>query len=65
MSHFSTANMLGSRPLEGLRVGLIRETLGEGVDSGVASVINRAVSHMEELGCTIKEVFFFFFPPVY
>ncbi|XP_031286379.1 glutamyl-tRNA(Gln) amidotransferase subunit A, chloroplastic/mitochondrial-like [Pistacia vera] len=47
---------LESKPLKGLRVGLIRETLDNGVDTGVKSAILGAVSHLEELGCTSSEV---------
>ncbi|KAM7262431.1 hypothetical protein ACFE04_000114 [Oxalis oulophora] len=55
-SQFVSANFPDSKPLKGLRVGLIRETLDEGVDSGVKSVINGAASHLEELGCVLSEV---------
>ncbi|KAJ0051910.1 hypothetical protein Pint_02617 [Pistacia integerrima] len=44
---------LESEPLKRLRVGLIRETLDYGVDTGVKSAILGAVSHLEELGCII------------
>ncbi|GKU89154.1 hypothetical protein SLEP1_g3331 [Rubroshorea leprosula] len=55
-SQFISATFLKSRPLEGLRVGLIRETIDEGVDSGVKSVIHGAASHLEQLGCMVTEV---------
>ncbi|CAK9158910.1 unnamed protein product [Ilex paraguariensis] len=45
-----------SKPLRGLRVGIIRETLQEGVDSEVISSIRDAASHLEELGCSLTEV---------
>lgn len=51
-----SAVLLESKPLKGLRVGVIRETLDDGVDSGVKSAILGAVSHLEELGCTLSEV---------
>ncbi|KAJ0110712.1 hypothetical protein Patl1_02647 [Pistacia atlantica] len=47
---------LESKPLKGLRVALIRETLDNGVDTGVKSAILGAVSQLEELGCTSSEV---------
>ncbi|KAK1283865.1 hypothetical protein QJS10_CPB21g00668 [Acorus calamus] len=50
MDHFE------SKPLKGLRVGMIRETLGDGVDAGVVSSIQAAAVHLEELGCTVTEV---------
>ncbi|KAJ4730382.1 Glutamyl-tRNA(Gln) amidotransferase subunit A, chloroplastic/mitochondrial [Melia azedarach] len=55
-SQFMSAVLLESKPLKGLRVGVIRETLDDGVDSGVKSAILGAVSHLEELGCTLSEV---------
>lgn len=44
------------KPLKGLKVGLIRETLGEGVDPGVVSSIQAAASHLELLGSVVTEV---------
>ena len=55
-SQFTSASSLKSRPLEGLRVGLIRETVDSGVDSGVKSAIQGAAAHLEQLGCILKEV---------
>ncbi|XP_012466114.1 glutamyl-tRNA(Gln) amidotransferase subunit A, chloroplastic/mitochondrial isoform X2 [Gossypium raimondii] len=55
-SQFTSASSLKSRPLEGLRVGLIRETVDAGVDSGVKSAIEGAATHLEQLGCVLKEV---------
>lgn len=49
---------MDSKPLKGLRVGLIRETIEDGVDPDVISSIRGAASHLEELGCTVTEVFF-------
>ncbi|GAB4859707.1 hypothetical protein Ancab_011186 [Ancistrocladus abbreviatus] len=45
-----------SKPLKGLRVGVIRETLEDGVDRNVISSIHAAVSHLEDLGCCVAEV---------
>lgn len=45
-----------SKPLKGLKVGMIRETIGDGVDVGVISSIKAAALHLEELGATITEV---------
>ncbi|KAK9114147.1 hypothetical protein Syun_020944 [Stephania yunnanensis] len=55
-SQLEAAEFLDSKPLKGLRVGVISETLGDGVDSGIVSSIQAAASHLEELGCTVKEV---------
>ncbi|XP_057741715.1 glutamyl-tRNA(Gln) amidotransferase subunit A, chloroplastic/mitochondrial [Arachis stenosperma] len=56
LSHFVSASSFESKPLKGLRVGLIRETIGDGVDAGVISAIHSAASHFEELGCSVNEV---------
>lgn len=48
---------LESKPLKGVRVGVIRETLDDGVDPEVISSIRGAASHLEELGCAVTEVF--------
>ncbi|KAK9226450.1 hypothetical protein WN943_011497 [Citrus x changshan-huyou] len=55
-SQLISAAFLESKPLKGLKVGVIRETLENGVDSGVKSTVLGAVSHLEELGCTLSEV---------
>jgi aspartyl-tRNA(Asn)/glutamyl-tRNA(Gln) amidotransferase subunit A len=57
-SQFASTDLLESKPLKGLRVGLIRETLDDGVDSGVISAIRGAASHLEDLGCSVSEVDF-------
>ncbi|XP_052178897.1 glutamyl-tRNA(Gln) amidotransferase subunit A, chloroplastic/mitochondrial [Diospyros lotus] len=56
ISQFSSKESLESKPLKGLRVGVIRETLEEGVDAEVISSIRGAASHLEELGCIVTEV---------
>ncbi|KAK7387048.1 hypothetical protein VNO78_27524 [Psophocarpus tetragonolobus] len=55
-SHFVSVSSLESKPLKGLRVGLIRETIDDGVDAGVISAIRAAALHFEELGCSVNEV---------
>lgn len=55
-SQFVPKDLLESQPLRGLRVGLISETLGEGIDTQILSSIQEAVSHLEELGCSVNEV---------
>jgi Asp-tRNA(Asn)/Glu-tRNA(Gln) amidotransferase A subunit family amidase len=49
-------DQLNSKPLKGLKVGVIKETLGEGVEAGVASSIKAASLHLEQLGSTVAEV---------
>lgn len=63
-AQFVSMNLLESKPLKGLRIGLIRETLDDGVDTGVTSAVRTAALHLEELGCCVTEVYlllFFFF----
>ncbi|KAJ8429713.1 hypothetical protein Cgig2_013785 [Carnegiea gigantea] len=55
-SLFTSSNNLKPRPLQGLRVGIIRETLEDGVDAAVISSIRAAASHLEDLGCSVTEV---------
>eukprot|EP00250_Pteridium_aquilinum_P019778 c24566_g1_i1 orf=73-1716(+) len=49
-------DVVESKPLDGLRIGLIKETVGDGVDAGVSSAIADAANHLEVLGATITEV---------
>lgn len=56
LSGLAPPEQLSSRPLEGKTVGVIRETLGQGVDPGVEAAVRGALSHLEQLGATIKEV---------
>lgn len=55
-AQFIAKDITESKPLKGLRVGVIRETLDEGVDVDVVTSIRSAISHLEELGCTATEV---------
>ncbi|KAJ9554016.1 hypothetical protein OSB04_018061 [Centaurea solstitialis] len=55
-SQFIAKDFFESQPLKGLRVGVIKETLGDGVDQEVLSSIRGAISHLEGLGCTVTEV---------
>ncbi|KAG6541631.1 hypothetical protein Mapa_016896 [Marchantia paleacea] len=45
-----------SKPLAGVKFGLIKETLEEGVDSSVVSAIRSAAQHLESLGAQVLEV---------
>lgn len=42
-----------------MRIGIIQETLGEGVANGVISSIKGAASHLEQLGSVVEEVCYF------
>ncbi|EPS68649.1 hypothetical protein M569_06115, partial [Genlisea aurea] len=55
-SHFVSKDGFESKPLRGVRVGIIRETLGDGVDSEVVSAVHGAISHLEELGSILSEI---------
>lgn len=57
-SQFLSMDHFESKPLNGVKVGIIRETLEDGVDSGVRSATQEAASHLEALGCVLTEVFF-------
>jgi hypothetical protein len=56
VSHLRPVSELESRPFEGVCLGLISETLGEGVDAGVATAVRAAAAHYEQLGATVEEV---------
>ena len=59
VSELVSLDLLESKPLNGLRIGIIQETLGEGVDTGVISSIKDAASHLEHLGSVVEEVWYF------
>jgi len=44
------------RPLANLRIGLVREHFGEGLDGEVEAAVREAVQVYESLGATVKEV---------
>ncbi len=44
------------RPIAGLRVGIPREYFGEGLDPEVNMAVRRAISCLEQFGCTVKPV---------
>ncbi len=44
------------RPLDGLRIGLPREFLGEGLDEGVREVVEAALEEYRRLGASVREV---------
>ncbi|KAL3700179.1 hypothetical protein R1sor_018201 [Riccia sorocarpa] len=53
---FTPVDKLNSKPLVGVKFGLIKETLGEGVDSSVVSAVQSAAKHLENLGAEVIEV---------
>ncbi len=42
--------------LKGLKIGVIKETFGEGLDQVVAEAVNQALAQLKALGATIKEI---------
>jgi aspartyl-tRNA(Asn)/glutamyl-tRNA(Gln) amidotransferase subunit A len=42
--------------LKGIRVGIIRETWGEGLDPVVAETVQKAIAQLESLGAKVKEI---------
>ena len=42
--------------LEGLKIGLPKEFFGEGLDAGVAAVVEAALDEYKKLGATVKEI---------
>ncbi|MGH8252133.1 MAG: Asp-tRNA(Asn)/Glu-tRNA(Gln) amidotransferase subunit GatA [Steroidobacteraceae bacterium] len=44
------------RSMKGLRIGIIREFFGEGLDSGVAAAVRTALDGFQALGATLAEV---------
>ncbi len=47
---------LPTKPLSGKRVGVIKETMGEGVDDGVQEAIKAALLQLRALGARVNEV---------
>jgi aspartyl-tRNA(Asn)/glutamyl-tRNA(Gln) amidotransferase subunit A len=44
------------RPVRGMRLGIPREFLGEGLDPEVKSIIEAGIRNAESLGCTVEEI---------
>ena len=42
--------------LKGLKVGIIKETFGEGLDDVVAESVNQGIQELEKLGAEVKEI---------
>jgi aspartyl-tRNA(Asn)/glutamyl-tRNA(Gln) amidotransferase subunit A len=45
-----------TQSLKGKRVGVIKETFGEGLDPEVEAAVRQAIAHMEAMGATVKEI---------
>lgn len=45
-----------SKDLKGLKIGIIKETFGEGLDAVVADSVNLAIAELKKLGAEIKEI---------
>ena len=43
-------------PLDGLRIGVVREFMGEGLDDGCAAALRAALAELEALGATVADV---------
>jgi Asp-tRNA(Asn)/Glu-tRNA(Gln) amidotransferase A subunit family amidase len=55
-SQLPTEDQLQSRPLEGVRIALIDDTLGEGVSTSIRDTVEQAARHFEALGATVGRV---------
>ncbi len=42
--------------LKGLKIGIIKETFGEGLEAAVADTVNQAINQLKELGAEIREI---------
>ena len=51
-----TAEQLTSKPLDGLKVALVNETLGAGVDAAVVAAVEAVAAHLEGLGAAVDRV---------
>lgn len=49
-------DQLPSTPLDGLKVGLIEETLGDGVAAAIVDATQAAARHLESLGASVGRV---------
>ncbi|WP_028669734.1 Asp-tRNA(Asn)/Glu-tRNA(Gln) amidotransferase subunit GatA [Saccharospirillum impatiens] len=45
-----------NEPLAGLRIGLPKEYFGDGLNEGIRAAVMAAVSELEKLGATVKEI---------
>jgi aspartyl-tRNA(Asn)/glutamyl-tRNA(Gln) amidotransferase subunit A len=52
----SLEKMIGEQPLKGLRIGLPKEYFADGLDAGVAKVVQDAIAQYKKLGATIFDI---------
>jgi aspartyl-tRNA(Asn)/glutamyl-tRNA(Gln) amidotransferase subunit A len=45
-----------NKDIKGKRIGLIKETFGEGVDGAVATAVEKAIQQLKDLGAEIQEI---------
>ncbi|MFM9835029.1 MAG: Asp-tRNA(Asn)/Glu-tRNA(Gln) amidotransferase subunit GatA [Methylophilaceae bacterium] len=50
------AGMTVNQPLKGLRIGLPKEYFAEGLDAGVAKVVQEAITEYKKLGATVVDI---------
>jgi len=52
-----TASLIPDLKTKGkVRIGVIKETFGEGLDSQVEQVVNKAIAQLQELGAEVQEI---------
>ncbi|MEB3182072.1 MAG: Asp-tRNA(Asn)/Glu-tRNA(Gln) amidotransferase subunit GatA [Nostocaceae cyanobacterium] len=52
-----TASLIPDLKTQGkVRIGVIKETFGEGLDSQVEQVVNKAIAQLQELGAEVQEI---------
>ena len=44
------------KPVKGLKIGIIREFLGEGLDAGTGDAVRAAIEHFRKEGASVKEL---------
>ncbi len=44
------------KPIRGMRLGILKEYFGEGLDPAVKSIIEQGISNAESLGCELAEI---------
>ena len=54
--YLQSMDSFASRPLQGKKIGVISETIGQGVSPGVNAAFSRAARHLESLGAEVHEV---------
>lgn len=48
------AEQLNSQPLKGKTLGVVKQTMGDGVDPSVKAAVTAACAHMESLGAKVR-----------